>query len=74
VRLVLATLLLLGLALAAAGCGGGNASEPVSQRESPDVAGRGSAGGTPREQDAPGARGVLDTGGVATVVFVDADG
>jgi hypothetical protein len=66
-RRALLIVLLLLPAIVLVGCAG----SPVEDRE---AVGRGSAGGTAREMDAPSDRGAVDTMGLPTVVFVDSDG
>jgi hypothetical protein len=69
-RLRLAAFAVFWLLLAA--CGGGDGDGAASRAA--EVVGRGSAGATEREQPLPAGPSGIDTRGLPTLVFVDADG
>ena len=78
-RFALSVLAAVSLLLMA--CGGAPATSPPGQPTTAppgaaldNVVGRGSAGPEERELAVPQNDGVVDTGGLPTVVFVDADG
>jgi hypothetical protein len=66
------------LALFAVACRGSSARDMRDQgaggTTAAEVVGRGSAGPTEREQPAPVNEGIIQTQGLPTIVFVDADG